>query len=213
MTAAIDISMTDFNRKEHWEKIYQTKSLNELSWYQPSPLTSLEFMNELDIAKDAKTIDIGGGDSFLVDNLIEKGYVNVSVLDISGKAIMRARKRLGDNANMINWIEADVAEFSPDTHYDFWHDRAAFHFLTDENEIRHYANTAYESINHGGHLLVGTFSTDGPTKCSGIEISQYSESSLAERFSKFQHLKTLMVDHITPSGGRQNFIFCLFQKA
>jgi len=204
--------MTDFNRKEHWENIYQTKSLHEVSWYQPSPFTSLEFINELEISKEAKIIDVGGGDSFLVDQLLKNGYRKVSVLDISAKAIIRAKKRLGNMADKVEWIEADAAEYSPDTQYDFWHDRAAFHFLTQEDEIRHYTQTAYDSINAGGYLLVGTFSTNGPTKCSGIEISQYSESRLVERFSKFNHIKCQIVDHITPSGGVQNFIFCLFQK-
>lgn len=205
--------MEGFNRKEHWEKIYQNKNIEQVSWYQPIPHTSLEFVNEFNLNKDAAIIDIGGGDSFFVDHLLETGFTNITVLDISAKAIDKAKARLGDKANAVKWIVADAANFSPTEKYDFWHDRAAFHFLTSDDEIRNYANTVFNYINSEGYLVIGTFSEQGPTKCSGIDIKQYSEESMNNVFKdKFQLTKSIIVDHKTPFDTVQNFIFCCFKK-
>lgn len=205
--------MTDFNRKEHWEKIYGTKSLQEVSWYQPIPNTSLDMVKLFDLSKDAKIIDVGGGDSFLVDHLLESGHSDITVLDISEKAIERAKARLGETAEKVNWIIADAANFVPNEKYDFWHDRAAFHFLTDEAEIDHYVKAIDAGLKPNGKLVLGTFSEDGPIKCSGIEIKQYSESSLTERLKQhFQKIKCFTIDHETPFNTIQNFLFCSFQK-
>ena len=205
--------MENFDRKTHWEKIYTTKQLNEVSWYQPSPTTSLEFLNYFTISKKAKIIDVGGGDSFLVDNLIEMGYEDISVLDISAAALERAKKRLGNNAHKVKWIVADAATFIPTEQYDFWHDRAAFHFLNQENEINNYINTVQKHLNPLGVLVIGTFSENGPKKCSGIDIKQYSETSLTEKLQKFfQKIKCVTVDHQTPFNTIQNFVFCSFVK-
>ena len=168
--------MENFDRKKHWENIYQTKELKDVSWFQPTPETSLDFFKLFDMPPTAKVIDIGGGDSFLVDHLLDLGYQDISVLDISVAAIDRAKQRLGDRANKVKWIVADAANFKPTEKYDFWHDRAAFHFLTDEQEISNYIETAQQNINPTGVLVIGTFSEQGPKKCSGIEIKQYSES-------------------------------------
>jgi SAM-dependent methyltransferase len=200
--------MEHFDRKEHWEKVYQTKELKDVSWFQPTPETSLAFFKQHNIPKTAKIIDIGGGDSFLVDHLIELGYQDISVL-----ALNRAKQRLGEKAHTIHWIEADAANFVPTEKYDFWHDRAAFHFLTAEQEISNYIQTAYENINSGGILVVGTFSEQGPKKCSGIAIKNYSESTLTDRMSvRFEKIKCITVDHKTPFDTLQNFIFCSFKK-
>jgi SAM-dependent methyltransferase len=205
--------MEHFDRKEHWEKVYQTKELKDVSWFQPTPETSLAFFKQHNIPKTAKIIDIGGGDSFLVDHLIELGYQDISVLDISASALNRAKQRLGEKAHTIHWIEADAANFVPTEKYDFWHDRAAFHFLTAEQEISNYIQTAYENINSGGILVLGTFSEQGPTKCSGIAIKNYSESTLTDRMSvRFEKIKCITVDHKTPFDTLQNFIFCSFKK-
>ncbi|WP_100615736.1 class I SAM-dependent methyltransferase [Confluentibacter citreus] len=205
--------MENFDRKKHWETIYQTKALNEVSWYEPTPETSLDFIKQFELPKTAKIIDIGGGDSFLVDHLLDKGYKDISVLDISEAAIERAKKRLGTRAKNVTWIVADAAKFQPTKQYDFWHDRAAFHFLTDEQDISNYIKTAQQHIEPRGVLVIGTFSEQGPTKCSGIEIKQYSENSMTERLkSVFEKIKCITLDHKTPFDTIQNFIFCSFKK-
>ena len=205
--------MENFDRKKHWEEIYQTKQLNEVSWFQPIPETSLDFFKYFDVPTHAKIIDIGGGDSFLVDHLLAMGYQDITVLDISEAAMDKAKQRLGAKAESVKWIIADVATFSPTEKYDFWHDRAAFHFLTDEQEISNYIETAQQHMNSTGILVIGTFSEQGPKKCSGIEIKQYSEMTMTQQMSPFfEKIKCITVDHKTPFDTIQNFVFCSFRK-
>ncbi|MBK9256914.1 MAG: methyltransferase domain-containing protein [Saprospiraceae bacterium] len=205
--------MENFDRKKHWENIYQTKELKDVSWFQPTPETSLDFFKQFNVPATAKVIDIGGGDSFLVDHLLDLGYQDISVLDISAAAIDRAKLRLGDKAKNVKWIVTDVATFKPTEKYDFWHDRAAFHFLTDEQEITNYLETAHQNINPTGVMVIGTFSEQGPKKCSGIEIKQYSETTLTNRMKKlFEKIDCKTVDHKTPFDTFQNFVFCSFRK-
>ena len=205
--------MGNFDRKNHWENIYNTKELKDVSWFQVRPETSLDFFKQFNVSTTAKIIDIGGGDSLLVDHLLDLGYQDISVLDISESAIERAKVRLGQKANNVKWIVADAATFVPTEQYDFWHDRAAFHFLTEENEISNYLETAQKSINPKGILVIGTFSEQGPKKCSGIEIKQYSETSMTDRLKIFfEKIKCITVDHITPFDTIQNFVFCSFKK-
>ena len=205
--------MGNFDRKNHWENIYNTKELKDVSWFQVRPETSLDFFKQFNVPFTAKIIDIGGGDSLLVDHLLDLGYQDISVLDISESAIERAKIRLGQKANTVKWIVADAATFVPTEQYDFWHDRAAFHFLTEENEISNYLETAQKSINPKGILVIGTFSEQGPKKCSGIEIKQYSETSMTDRLKIFfEKIKCITVDHITPFDTIQNFVFCSFKK-
>ena len=205
--------MEAFDRKKHWENIYQTKQLNEVSWYQPNPETSLDFFKQFNVPLNAKVIDIGGGDSLLVDHLLDRGYNDITVLDISEAAINRAKHRLGDKAEKVKWIVADAAKFQPTEKYDFWHDRAAFHFLTDEQEISNYLETAQNNLRPAGALVIGTFSEQGPKKCSGIEIKQYSETTMTDRLKKFfEKIKCITIDHTTPFGTVQNFVFCSFKK-
>ena len=187
--------MSTLNRKQHWETIYKTKTYNEVSWFQPTPATSLDFLERFKLPKTAKIIDIGGGDSFLVDYLLELGYTNISVLDISATALERAKQRLGGRANKVTWIVADVTTFKPTEKYDFWHDRAAFHFLTEENEIQHYLDTVQQGINKSGILVLGTFSEQGPTTCSGIPITQYSETTMTQRLKPFFEQLGIVADH------------------
>lgn len=199
--------------KSHWEKVYTTKQLNEVSWYQPTPQVSLDFINELNIPKDAAIIDVGGGDSFLVDRLLSLGYSDITVLDISETAINRARLRLGDKANLVNWIISDISEFIPERKFDLWHDRAVFHFLTSEKEIKKYLETASTSLSKEGKIVIGTFSEYGPEKCSGLPVKQYSEENLVVTIKKwFQKIKCIHTDHITPFNTVQNFLFCSFKK-
>jgi ubiquinone/menaquinone biosynthesis C-methylase UbiE len=206
--------MENFDRKKHWETIYQTKELKDVSWFQPTPETSLDFFKQFNVQTTAKVIDIGGGDSLLVDHLLDLGYQHISVLDISEAAIDRAKQRLGERAKNVTWIVADAASFKPTEKYDFWHDRAAFHFLTDENDISNYLDIASQYINPGGVLVIGTFSEQGPKKCSGIEIKQYSEETITNRLQRFfEKIKCITVDHKTPFDTIQNFVFCSFRKS
>lgn len=198
------------DRKAHWEKIYSTKQLNEVSWYQPTPDTSISFLKDSNLPKDAAIIDVGGGDSFFVDYLVEEGYSNVTVLDISERAIERAKFRLGVDASKVTWLTSDVNDFLPSTIYDFWHDRAAFHFLTNPTEIKQYKETVESAVKPNGHVVIGTFSKTGPLKCSGIEITQYSHSDLIQLFDSFQIVTDLEVKHGTPFDTTQDFIFCHF---
>lgn len=205
--------MDKFDREKHWENIHQTKALKDVSWFQSTPETSLDFFKHFNMSKTAKVIDIGGGDSLLVDYLLQLGYQDISVLDISVAAIEKAKNRLGDKAKNVKWIVADAATFKPGEKYDFWHDRAAFHFLTNEKEVSNYLETAQNSINPTGVLVIGTFSENGPKKCSGIEIKQYSEASLTNRLKMyFEKIKCITVDHKTPTDVIQNFVFCSFRK-
>jgi len=205
--------MENPERIKHWENIYQTKKFKDVSWFQPTPQTSLDFFKQLNVEPSAKIIDIGGGDSFLVDYLLDLGYNDLTVLDISKSGIDRAKKRLGNRAKNVKWIVEDVSNFKPTKKYDFWHDRAAFHFLTDQQEISNYLETAKQFINPTGYLVIGTFSKQGPKKCSGLEIQQYSEESLSALLKNgFDKINCVTVEHITPFNTSQNFLFCSFKK-
>lgn len=201
------------NPKTHWENIYRTKAENELSWFQQYPKTSMEFIELFNLPLSANIIDIGGGDSHFVDALLEKGFKNIWVLDISANAIKRAKQRLGKKASEVNWIVSDVTEFEPPVQFDFWHDRAAFHFLTTEDNIYKYVSIAEDAIKKDGYLILGTFSEIGPDKCSDLEIKQYSETSMSARFEiAFDRIKCIQEDHVTPFNTIQNFLFCSFKK-
>jgi SAM-dependent methyltransferase len=201
------------NKKDHWEKVFETKSENEVSWFQPYPKTSVEFIELFKLPLNSNIIDVGGGDSYFVDALLDKGYENIYVLDISANAIERARKRLGEKAGKVNWIVSDITEYEPTVKFDFWHDRAAFHFLTSEENVYKYVSLAEKAINENGYLILGTFSENGPKKCSGLEIKQYNENSMSARFEvKFNRIKCITEDHVTPFNTVQNFLFCSFQK-
>jgi 2-polyprenyl-3-methyl-5-hydroxy-6-metoxy-1,4-benzoquinol methylase len=199
--------------KQHWENVFTTKAEDEVSWFQPYPKTSMEFVELFNMPLHAKIIDIGGGDSHFVDALLDKGYKNIYVLDTSANAIERAKQRLGEKASGVNWIVSNVTEFEPPVQFDFWHDRAAFHFLTTESAIYKYVSIAEDAIKKDGCLILGTFSKNGPKKCSGLEIKQYSEASMSARFEvAFDRIKCITEDHTTPFKTVQNFLFCSFKK-
>lgn len=201
----------EINRKNHWDAVYETKQPNQVSWTQENPKTSLDFIRETILPKYTKIIDIGGGESKLVDFLLEEGYENITVLDISSKAIDRTKKRLGKNAEKVNWIVSDITEFKPEIAYDIWHDRATFHFLTTAEQIKKYVEITNNWVSK--FLIIGTFSENGPLKCSGLEIKQYSEMEMANQFSnRFKKLKCIVEDHLTPFETKQNFTFCAFKK-
>jgi len=201
------------NKKEHWERVFATKPETEVSWYQQKPETSINFFVENNIPKEAKIIDIGGGDSYLIDNLLDLGYTNLHLLDISANAIERIKNRLGVKASKVTFIVSDVLEFLPETTFDVWHDRASFHFLTTENEIEKYKDLVSNLITQKGFLFMGTFSENGPLKCSGLEITQYSESKFEMIFGvAFEKINCFIENHQTPFNTTQNFIFCAFKK-
>lgn len=199
------------NRTYHWNKIYATKQPNEVSWTQEIPTTSLDFIHSFGLPKTAKIIDVGGGESKLVDYLLNEGYENITVLDISKNALDKAKKRLGNKAEKVNWVVSDVTEFKPTTYYDIWHDRATFHFLTTSEQVSKYLDTARNHVN--GYMTIGTFSTAGPTKCSGLNIKQYDEQTLTSELENgFEKLKCITEDHTTPFNTTQNFLFCSFKR-
>ncbi|MBA4198940.1 MAG: SAM-dependent methyltransferase [Chitinophaga sp.] len=201
------------DNKQHWENVFTTKASNEVSWFQEYPKTSIEFLELFKLPLTANIIDIGGGDSNLVDTLLGKGYKNIWVLDISEAALERAKNRLGEKASLVHWIVTDVTEFEPPVQYDFWHDRAAFHFLTSNDAINKYVAIAEEAISDKGYLVLGTFSENGPEKCSGLQIQQYNEASMSARFEiAFYRIKCITEDHTTPFNTVQDFLFCSFQK-
>lgn len=205
--------MNQTDRKAHWENVYQTKPITEVGWYQPIPATSISFIEPLNLSLDAHIIDIGGGDSFLVDYLLSKGYSSVSVLDISAKAIERAQERLGAESPKIKWIVDDASKFLPQEKYQVWHDRAAFHFLTEDKDVQHYLSALNQSLLLGGYFVIGTFSTSGPKKCSGLDIRQYEADDLARLLGHdYKKINCIAPEHITPGGQIQHYTFCCFQR-
>ena len=199
------------NFKQHWEQVYFSKEPHQVSWTQDTPQTSLDFIQAFELDKSARIIDVGGGDSKLVDHLLDVGFENVHVLDISGKALEKAQKRLGERAAMVTWIESDIREFVPKTACKGWHDRALFHFLTYKSDIAKYVELVNACASN--YLTIGTFSNNGPEACSGLQVKQYGESELTELFkARFEKLECFSRDHITPSGSVQNFLFCSFKR-
>lgn len=198
-------------KKQHWENVYETKNSDQVSWTQGKPLTSLEFIHSFGISKTAQIIDIGGGDSKSVDYLLNEGFENITVLDISAKALEKAKERLGDKAKIVNWIVSDIVDFKPEIVYEIWHDRAVFHFLTTTAHIEKYIETVNKAVS--GYLVMGTFSINGPKKCSGLAIKQYNEERLVDTFKDgFDKISCLTVDHTTPFNTKQNFQFCSFKR-
>lgn len=181
-----------------------------MSWTQDVPQTSLDLIEGFGLPGSAGVIDVGGGDSRLVDCLLDKGYTDITVLDISAKAVERAQRRLGNRADQVTWIVSDVVEFRPERTYDLWHDRATFHFLTDDNQVDAYVTTVRAAVS--GYLAMATFSTEGPERCSGLDVRRYSEGVLVQRFSSgFTKIRCLTEDHATPFGTRQQFLYCGFK--
>jgi 2-polyprenyl-3-methyl-5-hydroxy-6-metoxy-1,4-benzoquinol methylase len=201
------------NLKQHWENVFTSKQVNEVSWYQQTPEESLDFIQQMALPKTAAIIDIGGGDSFLVDHLLNMGYTNITVLDISQAAINKVKNRLGNKAGKVNWVVSNILDFKTDIKYDCWHDRAAFHFLTTAAEIETYLSIAQKNVKPAGKMIIGTFSDNGPEKCSGLPVKQYDETLLSSTWQKwFSKIKCITTNHITPFKTVQHFLFCSFQK-
>ena len=201
-------------RKEHWEKVYRNKSPLEVSWYQQEPTLSLSLITGVSLPLDAPIIDIGGGASTLVDKLSDKGYTNISVLDVSGNALAHAKKRLAPKANRVHWYEEDVTFFKPPHRFLLWHDRAVFHFLTSSVDRKNYIDVLEQSLETGGHVIIMTFAIGGPDKCSGLDIVQYDADKLtAELGTGFELLETGDEVHNTPAGSQQKFVYFRLVKS
>jgi SAM-dependent methyltransferase len=201
------------SNQSHWENIYQTKDSKKVGWYQERPIVSLGFFEEFIKDKNEAVLDVGGGDSLLVDHLIALGYQDVSVLDISTTSLNKAKERFGKNAEKIDWIHSDITAFTPDRTYDVWHDRAVFHFLREDDKIKSYIDIASSALESGSWLFIGTFSEEGPETCSGLPVKRYTKEALANSFSQsFDCVKSFNMDHITPSGAVQNYSFCYLRK-
>ena len=201
-------------KREHWDEVYRTKAADSVSWYQPTPGPSLRALDELQLPVTASLIDVGGGASNLVDRLIERGWSDLTVLDIAAPALEVAKARLRDEAGRIAWVVADVTSWQPDRHYDVWHDRAVFHFLTTEQERAAYVAVLLRALKLGGDLIVATFAEDGPSKCSGLPITRYTPSALQAEFgSAFTLLKYEREEHYTPFGTVQRFVYGHFRRA
>jgi ubiquinone/menaquinone biosynthesis C-methylase UbiE len=202
------------NMKTHWEHIYETKAPNQVSWYQEHAQFSLQYIQNTGIRKTDHIIDVGGGASTLVDDLIADGFQHITVLDVSGTALQVARKRLGTKAIEVKWIEADITQADlPHQAYDLWHDRAVFHFLTQADDRQRYIEVVRHSVRKGGHVIVATFAPDGPERCSGLEVVRYSPESLHSEFGDgFEVVDTTRETHHTPFGTDQKFIYCYCRK-
>ena len=200
------------DRKQHWESVYQNKAVDSVSWYQDCPVASLELIEKSGIGLAADIIDVGAGASMLEDYLLEKGYKNITVLDISATAIEHAKERLGDKAGKVRWVVSDITQFQSSTSFQLWHDRAVFHFLTDPEDRARYLERLTKYLAPGGWFLLATFGIGGPTKCSGLEVVQYDSSSIqAFLGEQFQLVEERFEEHITPGNDKQKFNFFLFR--
>lgn len=205
--------MNTDERKAHWENVFETKDTRKVSWYQSNPATSLKLIEKLNISKTSKIIEVGSGDSYLGDYLLQKGYSNITLLDISEKALSTIKSRLGEQAKKIKFLAKDITAYSSPKDYKLWHDRAVFHFLTDKADIEKYVQNVSKSVAPKGYLIIGTFSNNGPKMCSDLKVCQYSERELIETFEQnFTAIECFNENHTTPSGGSQNFAFCILQR-
>jgi SAM-dependent methyltransferase len=205
--------MANDGRQAHWENVYTSKRENEVSWFQDSPAPSLALTAEVGAAPDSAIIDIGGGASRLVDRLIDQGFCDVTVLDLSAAALQAAKARLGERASGARWLVADATKWEPSRAYDIWHDRAAFHFLTEERDRAAYIARLQQGVRIGGHAIIATFALDGPEKCSGLPVMRYDAARLAQTLGPgFTLLQSRANDHATPWGSHQSFQFSVFQR-
>lgn len=200
-------------RRDHWEAVYQTKGEADVSWFEGTPTLSLDLLRSVGAKPSSSIVDIGGGASRLVDALLARGFCDLTVLDLSAEALAVARRRLGDCADDVDWIAADVTEWVPERRYDVWHDRAAFHFLTTQAQQRAYVDRLERGLQGGGHAIIGTFALDGPEKCSGLPVARHDFTSLATLLGEgFVLIDARRHDHVTPTGTVQRFQFSVFRR-
>ncbi len=200
--------------KQHWQQVYSTKSTDKVGWYAPHLTTSIKWITSLNLDLDDPIIDVGGGASTLVDDLLDKGYRDLSVLDLSDRAMSVVRERLGTSESQISWFPGDVTEVElPASHFELWHDRAVFHFLVEPGQQMKYMEKLLHALKPGGHVIIGVFELEAPPQCSGLPVQRYSLEKLSAIFgAKFKlerHHKEL---HKTPSGVEQQYLYCQFQR-
>ena len=202
------------NRKTHWENVYQSKSDRQVSWYREHLDNSLRLILETGAGREAAIVDVGGGSSTLADDLLDDGFADITVLDISAAAIEKSRARLGAKAAQLEWLEADITQAAlPENRFDIWHDRAVFHFLTEAEDRRKYVRQVMRSLKPGGHIIVASFGLGGPQKCSGLDVVRYSPETMHDEFgSKFELVRSLNETHETPFGTTQEFVYCYCRK-
>lgn len=201
------------DKKNHWEGIYQTKKVDEVSWYQLRSEQTLRLIDSAKLDPKARIIDVGGGTSSLVDCLLERGYKNLSVLDVSEKALTTVKERLDRKTEVVEWIISDILDFQPHKKFDFWHDRAVFHFLTNPKEREKYLEVMSGALNIDAYVLISTFGPEGPEKCSGLPVQRYDSDSIQHTLgSGYQLLSTEQEIHLTPWGSHQQFVHCLFKR-
>ena len=198
------------NTQEHWDQIYRTKAPDQVSWYSPHLSASLQLIERASCSRDAAIIDIGGGESTLVDDLLARGYENITVLDIAQTAIDANKKRLGTKAERVHWLVADITKVKLEpSSLDVWHDRAVFHFLTESNERAAYVRQVGQALRSGGHVIIGTFGLEGPVRCSGLDVVRYDAASLHDEFGRrFRLVESMKQLHKTPFGTTQQFLYC-----
>jgi 2-polyprenyl-3-methyl-5-hydroxy-6-metoxy-1,4-benzoquinol methylase len=196
--------------RTHWEKVYKTKAPDAVSWYRPHLETSLALIERTGAGTSSAIIDVGAGESTLADDLLSRGYENITVLDISETAIDVCKNRMGTAAGRIHWLVADVTRTELDTHvYDVWHDRAVFHFLTEPEQRAAYVRNVARSVKRDGHIVVSTFGPEGPMKCSGLDVVRYNADSLHDQFgARFRLVESSKELHRTPFGTTQQFLYC-----
>lgn len=196
--------------RAHWDQIYTTRGPDQVSWYRPHLDTSLALIERAVPDRDSAIMDAGGGESTLVDDLLDRGYTNITVLDISPAAIGFTKSRLGPKARAVHWITGDVTKVKlPPSRYDLWHDRAVFHFLLTPDERRRYVRSVTHSVKPGGYVIVGAFGPEGPEKCSGLEVMRYDAASMHAEFGRrFRLVEHRIEDHVTPFGTAQQFLYC-----
>jgi SAM-dependent methyltransferase len=197
-------------RQEHWDEVYQRKGPGEVSWYRPHLDRSLHFIDQAGLAKNSAILDVGGGASTLVDDLIARGYRNVTVNDLSASAIAQARARLGERAASVSWLVGDITTIAlPEHSFDFWHDRAVFHFLTDPVARTRYVEAVRHALKPDGHVLVATFGPEGPERCSGLPVMRYDAEGIHHQFGEtFRKVGSAEEVHQTPWGSEQEFVYC-----
>lgn len=201
------------DRKTHWEDVYRSTAAEEFGWYQAHPTMSLNLIESTGIQKTASLLDVGGGNSTLVDHLLDQNFDHITVLDISASALGRAKARLGDRADHVTWIEADITDFHSSKTYDVWHDRAAFHFLTEAVDREKYCETMNRAVSTQGHVIIATFAYEAPPTCSGLPVVRYSPEFLALAIgSNFELVESVEQIHQTPGGNKQPFIYCRFMR-
>jgi SAM-dependent methyltransferase len=205
--------MNQTDRQAHWQNVYATKAEKEVSWFQENPGPSLDLIAATGIRGGADIIDIGGGASRLVDSLLDGGFHPITILDLSAKALEAAKMRLGPRADGVDWIAADVTTWEPSRNYDLWHDRAAFHFLTEPADREAYVARLKQAVRAGGHVIIATFASDGPERCSGLPIVRYDPETLARTLGPgFELVESRRHDHVTPGGNTQRFQFSRFLR-